>query len=186
MIDQEKIRTAVKLFLEGIGENAAREGLCDTPDRVVRMCEELFQGYDQKACDHLKTQFSTPHNGLVMEKNISFYSTCEHHLLPFFGRIHIAYIPRGTVLGLSKLARTVEVFSRRLQIQETLGYEIANAIMREALPQGVMVVIRAIHMCMSMRGVQKETAETLTVATLGCFQEDKELMNSCMRELLQA
>ncbi|MBO4336044.1 MAG: GTP cyclohydrolase I FolE [Desulfovibrio sp.] len=186
MIDHEKVCTAVRLFLEGIGEDPGREGLRDTPARVARMCEELFQGYRQNAAEHLATQFSTPHNGLVMEKDISFYSMCEHHLLPFFGRIHIAYIPHGKVLGLSKLARTVEVFCRRLQIQETLGYDIASAIMHDLSPKGVMVVIKASHMCMSMRGIKKDCAETLTVATLGCFQEDKELMNSCMRELLNA
>lgn len=186
MIDKEKLCAAVKLFLEGIGEDPHREGLLETPQRVARMYEELFRGYEESPCEHLTTQFSTPHNGLVMEKDISFYSMCEHHMLPFFGCIHIAYIPHGTVLGLSKLARIVEVFSRRLQIQETLGYQIAEAIMQGVKPRGVMVVIRAKHMCMSMRGIKKDAAETVTVANLGCFQEDKELMNSCMRELLTA
>lgn len=186
MIDHEKIRQAVHLFLEGIGEDPHREGLRDTPERVVRMCGELFDGYSHSPHEHLQTQFSTPHNGLVMEKNIAFYSMCEHHLLPFFGQIHIAYIPQGKVLGLSKLARLVEVFARRLQIQETLGFEIAEAIMDEVRPQGVMVVICARHMCMSMRGVKKDNAETTTVSTLGSFQEDRALMNACMRELLSA
>ena len=186
MIDSEKIRTSVRLFLEAIGEDPNREGLCDTPNRVARMCEELFEGYSHTAHEHLKTRFSTPHNGLVMEKNIAFYSLCEHHLLPFFGRIHIAYIPLGKVVGLSKLARTVEVFSRRLQIQETLGSEIAGAIMQEVAPKGVMVVICAHHMCMSMRGVRKDAADTTTVSTLGCFNEDHALMNACMRELLSS
>ncbi|MBQ7585135.1 MAG: GTP cyclohydrolase I FolE [Desulfovibrionaceae bacterium] len=184
MIDQEKIRTAVKLFLEGIGEDPHREGLCETPNRVARMCDELFGGYQHSASEHLKAQFSTPHNGLVLEKNISFYSICEHHLLPFFGQIHLAYIPAGRVLGLSKLARTVEVFARRLQIQETLGYQIAQAIMQGIHPKGVMVVICAQHMCMSMRGINKDSALTKTVACLGCFEQDQVLMNSCMRELL--
>ncbi|MBR4741664.1 MAG: GTP cyclohydrolase I, partial [Desulfovibrio sp.] len=136
MIDQKKIQKAVQLFLEGIGVDTNSEGLKETPDRVARMCEELFSGYTSCANTHVQTLFSTPHNGLVMEKNISFYSMCEHHLLPFFGHIHIAYIPNGQVLGLSKLARTVEVFSRRLQIQETLGYEIAHAIYQGAAPKG--------------------------------------------------
>ncbi|MCR4665746.1 MAG: GTP cyclohydrolase I FolE [Desulfovibrio sp.] len=185
MLDQEKIRKATKLFLEGIGENPDREGLRDTPERVVRMCEELFQGYDQKSDSHLGTQFASRHTGLVMERDIAFYSLCEHHLLPFFGKIHIAYMAQGKVVGLSKLARTVEVFSRRLQIQENLGYDIADALMQTLKPAGVMTVIRATHMCMSMRGVKKESAETVTVATLGCFADDRDLMNACMRELLR-
>ncbi|MBO4369022.1 MAG: GTP cyclohydrolase I FolE [Desulfovibrio sp.] len=186
MIDQEKICAAVRLFLEGIGEDASREGLRETPDRVARMCHELFEGHDQAPLNHLTTQFSSRHHGLVMEKNIAFYSLCEHHLLPFFGKIHIAYMAQGKVVGLSKLARTVEVFARRLQIQENLGYDIGNALMQALSPAGVMIVIRATHMCMSMRGVKKESAETVTVATLGCFNDDRELMNSCMRELLSA
>lgn len=184
MIDHDKIRTAVQLFLEGIGEDPKREGLRDTPERVARMCAELYGGYTQTVDKHLEAQFSTPHNGLVMEKNISFYSICEHHLLPFFGQIHMAYIPNGRVLGLSKLGRIVEVFARRLQIQETLCYQIAQAIMAGIQPKGVMVVITAKHMCMSMRGINKDEAITKTVATLGCFEEDRDLMNSCMRELL--
>lgn len=184
MIDHDKICTAVKLLLEGIGEDPTREGLRDTPARVARMCEEIYGGYTQTVDQHLAAQFSTPHNGLVMEKNISFYSICEHHLLPFFGQIHLAYIPNGRVLGLSKLARIVEVFARRLQIQETLGYKIAQAIMDGVHPKGVMVVITAQHMCMSMRGINKDAAITKTVATMGCFEEDRDLTNSCMRELL--
>ena len=184
MIDQDKIRTAVKLLIEGIGEDPTCERLRDTPDRVVRMCEEIYGGYAQSVEQHLSAQFSTPHNGLVMEKNISFYSICEHHLLPFFGQIHLAYIPNGRVLGLSKLARIVEVFARRLQIQETLGYKIAEAIMEGVKPKGVMVVITAQHLCMSMRGINKDAAITKTVAAMGCFEKDQTLMNSCMRELL--
>ena len=117
MIDHDKICTAVKLLLEGIGEDPTREGLRDTPARVARMCEEIYGGYTQTVDQHLAAQFSTPHNGLVMEKNISFYSICEHHLLPFFGQIHLAYIPNGRVLGLSKLARIVEVFAASGHIQ---------------------------------------------------------------------
>ena len=120
MIDHDKIEQAVRLFLEGIGEDVTREGLQDTPDRIARMCEELYGGMEDDASVHLSKTFSVDSNEMVIEKDITFYSTCEHHILPFYGKAHIAYIPDGKVVGLSKLARTVEVFARRLQLQEQL------------------------------------------------------------------
>ena len=120
MVNKEKIKEAVKLLLEGIGEDCDREGLKETPDRVARMYEELFEGMEETAEEHLSRTFTAENNEMILEKDITFYSTCEHHLMPFYGKVHIAYVPDGKVVGISKLARTVEVFSRRLQIQEKL------------------------------------------------------------------
>ena len=135
MIDQEKIKQAVKLLLEGIGEDTGREGLKETPERIARMYEEIYGGMDEDAAEHLKKTFHVENNEIVMEKDITFYSTCEHHLLPFYGKAHIAYIPDGKVVGLSKLARTVEAFARRLQIQEQLTGQIADALMEHLNPK---------------------------------------------------
>ena len=182
-MDEEKIREAVKLFLEGIGEDIRREGLRETPDRVARMCREIFAGMGCDAEEHLRKMFSTQNSGIVLEKNIRFYSLCEHHLMPFWGYAHIAYLPDGKVAGLSKLARTVEVYARRPQIQENLSYEIMSAIMRVLQPKGVMVVIEAEHMCMSMRGIKKDSAKTVTTAVGGCFENDMALQNMVWQSL---
>lgn len=175
MVDQNKIREAVKLLLEGIGEDADREGLRDTPDRVARMYEELYKGMDEDPAVHLSKTFPVDSNGIVLEKDITFYSTCEHHLLPFYGKVHIAYLPDGRVVGLSKLARTVEVYARRLQIQEQMTVQIAEAVMEHLKPQGVMVMAEAEHMCMTMRGVSKPGNRTVTMAARGCFQDDPQM-----------
>jgi len=169
MIDNKKIKEAVKLFLEGIGEDASREGLKETPDRVARMCEELFAGFDMNPKEILSKRFTVEGKDAVLEKDISFYSVCEHHLLPFFGKVHIAYIPKGEVVGISKLARTVEIFARRPQIQERMTNQIADAIMENLKPEGVMVYVEAEHMCMTMRGVKKPGAKTVTTAARGSF-----------------
>lgn len=175
MIDQEKIKEAVKLLLEGIGEDPSREGLIETPDRVARMYEEIFGGMEADAALPLAKVFSSESSEMVLEKDITFYSTCEHHLLPFYGKAHIAYIPDGKVLGLSKLARTVEVYAKRLQIQEQMTGQIADAIMEHLTPRGVMVVLEAEHMCMTMRGVKKPGSRTVTIAARGAFAEDNVL-----------
>lgn len=177
MIDQEKVKQAVRLFLEGIGEDPGREGLEETPDRIARMCEEIYGGLEQTAKPHLGKTFQTKEQGMVLEKDIVFYSTCEHHLLPFFGRVHIAYLPEGRVVGLSKLARTVEVYARRPQIQERLTGQIADALMDELHPRGAMVMVEAEHMCMTMRGIKKPGSRTVTEAKRGCFLEDPELVH---------
>lgn len=171
MIDQEKIKQGVRLLLEGIGENPAREGLADTPDRVARMYQEIFAGMEEDAREHLTKVFSSDQEGIVLEKDITFYSTCEHHLLPFYGKAHIAYLPDGKVVGLSKLARTVEVYARRPQIQEQMTGQIADAIMEYLQPKGVMVVLEAEHMCMTMRGVKKPGSKTVTVAVRGTLEQ---------------
>ena len=128
MIDDKKIEEAVRLFLEGSGEDVNREGLLETPARVARMCHQIYGGTEQNAGEHLQKQFDAINNNIVLEKDITFYSTCEHHLLPFYGKAHVAYIPNGKVAGLSKLARTVEVFARRPQIQENMTAQIADAL----------------------------------------------------------
>ena len=177
MIDKEKVEQAVRLFLEAIGEDPNRPGLVETPDRIGRMCFELFGGLEQTAAEPLKKRFAVDANNLVMEKDITFYSVCEHHFLPFYGKVHIAYLPNGEVVGLSKLARTVEVFARRPQLQEQLTHQIASAIMDALHPQGVMVRIEAEHMCMTMRGIKKPGTQTVTTAMLGCFKTDIAMQN---------
>ncbi|MDE7271245.1 MAG: GTP cyclohydrolase I FolE [Acetatifactor sp.] len=177
MVDQDKIREAVKLLLEGIGEDVHREGLADTPERIARMYEEIFGGMEEDAAEHLSKVFTVDSHEMVLEKDIVFYSMCEHHMLPFYGRAHVAYVPDGKVVGLSKLARTVEVYARRLQIQEHMTAQIADAIMEHLAPQGVMVVVEAEHMCMTMRGVKKPGSQTVSVATRGVFENNEALQN---------
>lgn len=172
MIEKEKIERAVALLLEGIGEDINREGLKETPERIARMYEEIFAGLNQSPEPYLSKTFSVEDSGMVLEKDIVFYSTCEHHLLPFYGKAHIAYLPNGRVVGLSKLARTVEVYARRPQIQEQMTIQIVEAVMEHLKPQGVMVMLEAEHTCMTMRGVEKPGSRTVTVASRGCFQTD--------------
>lgn len=175
MVDLKKIEQAVTLLLEGIGEDVNREGLRDTPNRIARMYEEIYKGMGEDAAEHLSKTFSVASNEIVVVKDITFYSTCEHHLMPFYGKVHIAYLPDGKVVGLSKLARTVEVYARRPQIQEQMTTQIAEAIMEHLKPQGVMVMVEAEHLCMTMRGVEKPGSQTVTMATRGCFQTDSKL-----------
>ena len=175
MIDQDKIRQGVRLLLEGIGEDVSREGLLDTPDRIARMYTELFSGMDDDAGRHLSRTFHADNGEMVIEKDITFYSTCEHHMLPFYGKAHIAYVPDGRVAGLSKLARTVEVFARRLQLQEQLTGQIADALMEHMRPKGVLVMLEAEHMCMTMRGIKKPGSQTVTLARRGVFEADPHL-----------
>lgn len=176
MIDQEKIKRAVGLLLEGIGEEPSREGLRDTPDRVARMYAEIFSGMEADPSVPLGKVFSVQNSDMVLEKDITFYSMCEHHLMPFYGKAHIAYIPAGKVAGLSKLARTVEVFARRPQIQEKLTGQIADALTENLKSKGVMVMLEAEHMCMTMRGIKKPGSQTVTVAKRGRFLEEPKLV----------
>ena len=177
MVDKAKVEEAIRLYLEGIGEDVNREGLVDTPNRIARMCEEIYGGMDEDPGVRLAKQFSVTSNEMVIEKDITFYSMCEHHLMPFYGKAHIAYIPQGKVVGLSKLARTVEVFARRAQIQEKLTAQIADALEEHLNPAGVMIMLEAEHMCMSMRGVKKPGSKTVTLVTRGVFKEDPVLQN---------
>lgn len=181
-MDKEKIKKGVKLILEGIGEDVSREGLVETPDRIARMYEEIFAGIDRDRVsaddsdamvrEILSKTFEAQKGQLILEKDITFYSMCEHHLLPFYGKAHIAYISNGRVAGLSKLARTVEEYAKRPQLQERLTAQIADAIMKYLHADGVMVVIEAEHMCMTMRGVKKPGSRTMTYVCRGSFEND--------------
>ncbi|MHB1041241.1 MAG: GTP cyclohydrolase I FolE [Eubacteriales bacterium] len=174
MFDSEKIEQAVRMILEGIGEDPEREGLIDTPARVARMYREVFCGLQEDPELHLQKIFSEEHEEMVLVKDIPLYSICEHHLLPFYGKAHVAYIPRqGKVTGLSKLARVVEGFAKRPQLQERLTTQIAETIMRRLNPKGVLVVIEAEHMCMTFRGVKKPGSKTVTSAVRGLFQKSE-------------
>ena len=183
MFDHEKIKEGVRLILEGVGEDVEREGLLETPDRVARMYEEIFAGMYQDAAEPLSKRFHVAGNEMVLEKDIVFYSTCEHHLMPFYGKAHIAYIPDGKVVGLSKLARTVEVFARRLQLQEQLTGQIADALMEYMQPKGALVMVEAEHMCMTMRGIKKPGSQTVTLARRGVFETDPTLEERFFRML---
>ena len=174
-MDKDKIKQGVRLLLEGIGEDTDREGLIDTPDRIARMYEEIFAGLNQDASEPLSKVFTAQNTDMIIEKDITFYSMCEHHLLPFYGKAHIAYIPNGKVAGLSKLARTVEVFARRPQLQERMTVQIAEALMEELDAAGSMVILEAEHMCMTMRGIKKPGSRTVTIASKGRFADDENL-----------
>jgi len=170
-VDLKKIARGVKLILEGVGEDSERPGLKDTPQRVARMFSEILGGLKENPAKQLQTIQSEKHDEMVLIKNIPLYSMCEHHLLPFAGVAHIAYIPKaGRIVGLSKIARVVDILSRRLQIQERLTKQIADLIMEHLKPLGVMVVIEAEHMCMSMRGAKKPKSLTVTSALRGSFR----------------
>ena len=180
-MDYEKIKEGVRLMLEGIGEDVTREGLLETPDRIAKMCGQIYGGLYEDPAEHLKKQFHADSNNMVLEKDITFYSVCEHHLLPFYGKAHVAYIPDGHVAGLSKLARTVEVFARRPQIQENMTAQIADALEKYLSPKGVMVMIEAEHMCMTMRGVQKPGTKTVTSIVRGVFASDLSLQQTFLQ-----
>ena len=181
MIDEKKIAAAVELLLDGIGEDVSREGLRGTPVRVARMFEELCRGMGEDAAAHLGVTFAAADNEMVVVKDIDFHSICEHHIMPFFGKIHVAYIPDGRVVGLSKLVRTVEIFARRLQLQEQLTAQVAEAIMEHLAPKGVMVMAEAEHLCMTMRGVAKPGSRTITTVIKGDFVDDERLQSTFFR-----
>jgi GTP cyclohydrolase I len=173
-VDTERVRAAVSELLLAIGEDPERDGLVATPNRVAAMYEELFSGLHDDPARHLEVTFSAEHDEMVMVRDIPFASLCEHHLVPFLGRAHVAYIPAedGRITGLSKLARLVDGFARRLQVQERMTTEIADAIDKVLGPRGVLVVIEAEHLCMSMRGVKKPGTITVTSAVRGLFRTD--------------
>ncbi len=171
---REEAEAAVRTLLRWAGENPDREGLLDTPKRVVKAYEELFQGYNQSAQDILGTVFEevSGYNDPVLVKDIPFYSHCEHHMVPIIGKAHVAYMPDGRVVGLSKIPRVVDVFARRLQTQESITAEIADALYTYLKPRGVAVLIEAEHMCMAMRGVKKQGSTTITATYRGSYQND--------------
>ena len=174
MKNEIRFEEAVKAMMRHVGENPEREGLLDTPKRVKKAYEFIFGGYKQDAKEILESAlFTSSNDEMVLIKDIEFYSTCEHHLLPIIGRAHVAYIPNGKVVGLSKIPRVVDVFARRMQIQEQLTEQIADAIMETIDPKGVAVVIQARHMCMEMRGVEKINSTTTSSALRGLFKKDE-------------
>ncbi|MBM3247891.1 MAG: GTP cyclohydrolase I FolE [Candidatus Omnitrophica bacterium] len=173
-MDKKKIENAVKMILEAIGENPKRHDLQETPKRVAEMYEEIFAGVHQDPKKELEVVLDQKHNEIILLKGIPLYSVCEHHLLPFIGRAHVAYIPKGgRVTGLSKIARVVDVLAKRPQVQERLTSQIAEIIMSKLKPLGVMVVLEAEHLCMSMRGVKKPGTMTVTSAVRGIFKENQ-------------
>jgi GTP cyclohydrolase IA len=173
-VDTERVQAAVRELLAGMGEDPDREGLRDTPRRVASMFEELFAGLDRDPGEHLTVTFAAEHDEMVMVRDIPFASLCEHHLIPFIGRAHVAYIPAedGRITGLSKLARLVDGFARRLQVQERMTAQIADSIEKALQPRGVLVVVEAEHLCMSMRGVKKPGTLTVTSSVRGLFRRD--------------
>ena len=172
MVDQARIREAVRTILAAVGEDPDREGLKQTPARVARMFEELFSGLSEDPSVHLKALFDEQHHEVVLVRDIPFSSTCEHHLMPFTGRAHVAYIPNGKVIGISKIGRIVDAFARRLQVQERLTTQVARAIEQHLDAVGVGVVIEARHLCMMMRGVEKQNSRAVTSCMLGRFRRD--------------
>ena len=185
-VDQERIERAVREILLAIGEDPDRDGLADTPARVARMYAEQFAGMRQRPEDVLTTVFDSQHDEIVLVRDIEMYSMCEHHLVPFFGKAHIGYIPneKGEITGLSKLARVVDVYARRPQVQERMTSQIADALMRVLEPRGALVVIEAEHLCMSMRGVRKPGAKTVTSAVRGIFRDSARTRAEAMSLLL--
>lgn len=172
-LNQGNIEVAVYNIISNIGENPEREGLLNTPNRVARMYHELTSGYQIDPVKMINgAVFNVDYDEMVVVKDIDFYSMCEHHLLPFYGKAHVAYIPDGKVIGLSKIPRIVEMFARRLQIQEQMTSQIANFIQETLAPQGVAVVVEGAHMCAMMRGVKKDNTKMVTSKMLGCFKEN--------------
>ena len=183
VVDQARIAAAVREILVAIGEDADRDGLHDTPARVARMYAETCAGLTDDPTRHLKVTFDAGHDEMILVRDIAMYSLCEHHLVPFFGKAHVAYIPTtdGRVTGLSKLARLVDGYARRPQVQERLTTQVADAIERALAPRGVLVVIEAEHMCMAMRGIRKPGSSTVTSAVRGVFREDAAARAEAMR-----
>jgi GTP cyclohydrolase I len=172
-VNHKQIEEAVRMILEAVGEDPDREGIRETPARVARMYEEVFAGLSTDPKEYFSVVFSEDHEELVLVKDIPFYSMCEHHLVPFYGVAHVGYIPRGgRVTGLSKLARAVEAVAKRPQLQERITSTVADSIMETLEPHGVVVVVEAEHLCMTMRGVKKPGAKTVTSAVRGIFAKD--------------
>ena len=179
-VDQERLREAVREILLAVGEDPDREGLRETPDRVARMYAELFSGLDKDPRELLQKTFTQKYDEMVLVKDIEFASVCEHHLLPFTGKAHIAYLPNGKIVGLSKLARTVEVLSRRPQVQERMTEELADLFVEELGARGVGVVVEATHTCMTIRGIRKPGSVATTSAMRGVFKENQSTRSELM------
>jgi GTP cyclohydrolase I len=179
-VDTQRVQKAVREILIAVGEDTERQGLKKTPERVARMYTELLGGMHEDPKKHLRSIFSENYDEIVLLRDIPFYSICEHHLMPFIGSAHVAYLPSGTVLGVSKLARIVDCFARRLQTQERLTYQIADFIMDSLKPQGVTVVLEASHSCMTIRGIRKPGSMMVTSALRGIFKRDPRSRNEIL------
>ena len=180
IMDLEKIKDGVRLLLEGIGEDTTRPGLLETPERIAKMYKELFSGIDENPERFLKTLSGESHEEIILAKDIPMFSICEHHLLPFQGVAHIAYIPKGRIVGISKLVRVLEALARRPQVQERLTSQVADTLMSGLKPQGVMVMIEANHLCMTIRGVKKPGAQMVTSAVRGIFRTSAPTRNEAL------
>ena len=185
-VDTDRVKKAVTEILLAVGEDPSREGLIDTPDRVARMYCELLSGMSEEPKRHLESAFTENYDEIVLLRDIPFYSVCEHHLMPFIGKAHVAYLPGGKVLGVSKLARIVDCYARRLQLQERLTAQIADSLMEGINPLGVAVVIEASHSCMTIRGVKKPGSVMVTSAIRGIFKSDPRSRNEVMTLLNNA
>ncbi|HIW32240.1 MAG TPA: GTP cyclohydrolase I FolE [Candidatus Paenibacillus intestinavium] len=183
--NRDKIEAHITEILKLIGEDVEREGLLETPARVTRMYEEIFAGYEVEPREVLGVMFDENHEELVVVKDIIYYSQCEHHMAPFFGKVHIGYLPSGKIVGLSKLARLVEAITRRLQVQERITTQIANTLVEELAPHGVIVVVEGEHLCMCARGVKKPGSKTITTALRGQYKQDSALRSEFMMLLKQ-
>ena len=182
MAAEPEFQTHVRAMLESLGEDPDREGLRRTPERVEKSLRWLTRGYEMSVAQVVgNAVFNQKHENMILVRDIEIYSLCEHHLLPFFGRAHVAYIPDGKILGLSKLPRIVEVFARRLQVQERLTDQVADAVMEVLHPLGVGVVMEAVHLCMAMRGVEKQNSKTVTSALRGAFRDDSKTREEFLR-----
>lgn len=187
-VDHERIARAVKEILSAIGEDPERDGLLDTPARVARYFEEVCGGLHTEPAEHLNKTFEVDHDEVIVVRDITFFSICEHHLVPFFGRAHVGYLPEpdGRITGLSKLARLVDGFAKRPQVQERLTSQIADAIEQKLRPRGVAVVLEAQHMCMSMRGIKKPGSETVTSSMRGLFRENPASREEVLQLILRS
>lgn len=186
MINHSKVEQGVRLILEGVGEDPNRDGLRETPARVARMYDEILQGMGKDPSELFTVSFEEGHREMVLVKDIPFYSICEHHLVPFFGMAHVAYLPgeNGRICGLSKLARTVDIYAQRMQVQERMTRQIANTIIDHLDPDGVIVVVEAEHLCLSMRGVKKPGTKTVTSAVRGAFEVSQKTRSEALDLIL--
>ncbi|MBU3916823.1 GTP cyclohydrolase I FolE [bacterium] len=180
-VTRQEALECVRKLIEYIGDDPEREGLVETPERVIRSYDEIFRGYRRDPKEILEKRFTTHSEDMVVLSNIELYSTCEHHMLPFLGKCHIAYMPNKNVIGVSKLVRLMDVFARRLQIQEELTFQIASSLDKEIDPLGVAVLVEAQHLCMTSRGVSKQQSVMTTTAMLGAFKSDEKLRNQFLR-----
>ena len=179
----QEIEKSVTSILKAIGENPSREGLKDTPKRVAKSYEFLFSGYDQKIKNVLKTFDAEGYNEIIISKDIDFFSTCEHHILPFFGKVHFAYIPDKKIVGISKIPRLIEIFARRLQIQERLTKEIAEEFQKIVKPKGIAISLEGVHTCMTSRGVQQTNSKMITTYFLGEFKNNDDLREEFLQQI---